>query len=345
MLSRKVLRMIDASLNRAMEGIRVVEDVVRFYVNDKKAASGLKCLRSDLRKGMMRAGLSATALLAARNTKSDVGVDLHSEGEASRANITQIVTSNFKRVEEALRVLEETAKLKNPGSAKAFKKLRYRAYDLEKQITPKVRKAEILDFDIYVVADPEQSLGRPLEKIVREAVSSGARIVQLRDKKHNPGLAKKIANICRKAGAFFIVNDRPDIAGKVNADGVHLGRDDASVSYARKIIGPDKVIGASASSLRESLDAQKRGADYLGVGPVFSTPVKGGEKPVGLEMMRKIMSRSRIPVVAIGGIDHSNAAKLKRIGVKRIAVIRAVLHKKNVGAAVRRMRKLMSVKP
>lgn len=342
-------RIIDANINRAMEGIRVIEDIVRFELDDKAITAALKNLRSDLKKTIGLMGISRSDLLRARESSKDVGAGMYSEGEAKRTDICEIVTSNFKRVEEALRVLEESAKLLNSACGKRFKALRYRIYDIEKELMVRGKGYGVwgnkLDFDLYVIVDPEFSKKRAPETIAKEAIKGGAKIIQLRDKMAPERKflleAKKIGKICRDSGVAFIVNDNVDAAKAADADGVHLGKDDVPISVARKMLGEDKIIGASASNLKEALDAQRAGADYIGFGPVFQTDVKGGAKPSGLKLLKKVAEAVKVPVVAIGGIGLSNIYNVRRTGVKRAAVIRAAGEAENVELMVRRLRKCL----
>jgi len=345
---KNLYRIIDANINRAMEGIRVIEDIVRFELDEKAITSTLKNLRSDLKKTIGLMGISRSDLLEARESSKDVGADMYSEGEAKRTDIGEIITSNFKRIEEALRILEESAKLLNSACGKKFKALRYRVYDLEKELMVKGIRYEVLgeklDFDLYVIVDPEFSSGRSPETIAKEAIKGGAKIIQLRDKKASKtGFlceAKKIAGICRRRAVTFIVNDHVDIAKAVDADGVHLGQDDVPISVARKILGEDKIIGVSASTLREAESGERAGADYIGFGPVFRTDIKA-KKPAGLSLLKKAAKAAKVPIVAIGGIDLSNIYNVRKTGVKRAAVIRAAGEAKDIRSMVRRLKRCL----
>jgi thiamine-phosphate pyrophosphorylase len=174
------------------------------------------------------------------------------------------------------------------------------------------------------------------------AIASGIRIVQLRDKKASKKQyskwANKISKMARRAGAVFIVNDYIDIAKRVGAEGVHLGQEDMPLTKARKILGEDKIIGVSTHSFEQALKAEKDGADYISVGPVFKTPSKPGVKPVSISLLQKVMKRVKIPVVAIGGINESNINEIERTGCRRAAVIRAALCAKDMPEAVKRLR-------
>lgn len=168
-------------------------------------------------------------------------------------------------------------------------------------------------------------------KIAREACRGGARIVQYRDKdstrKEILETAGKIREITKDFDSIFIVNDYIDIALICGADGVHLGQDDVSLEDARKITPDDFIIGVSTHSLKQAIEAEKAGADYIGIGPVFKTPTKEKYKPIGLSCVGEVLQSVNIPVVAIGGIDIEVVEELVKIGVRNVAMVRAFQEK------------------
>jgi thiamine-phosphate pyrophosphorylase len=192
---------------------------------------------------------------------------------------------------------------------------------------------------VYAIADG--SAGRPMEELVRAFVAGGAAVVQLRVKQPATGELLQLARAARKlcAGkALFFMNDRPDIARLARADGVHLGQDDLPLAEARKIVGPEMIIGISTHS-DEEIDAAQ-GADYIGFGPVFATSSKPGAPlppPQGIEGLERAVHRSRIPVVAIGGITAENADEVAATGARCAAAIAAVCKAPDPEAAVRSM--------
>lgn len=329
-----ISRIIDVNTNRAVEGLRVMEEVVRFVLEDKKLTHELKQLRSSLRK------ISGN-LIQQRKISSDVGRDLYTKSEAKRATILDIFTANAKRVQEALRVLEEFSKLIKPSAGKSIKGLRFKVYELEKTISLLITHYSLLDFNLYVVSDPMIDH----VKAAKAVAAGGGKIFQLRDKTASKKQMLKWAKKIRKIkGLTFIVNDYPDIAKIVNADGIHLGQEDLSkmsIKKARKILGPNKIIGLSTHSYSQALKAERLGADYISVGPIFKTPSKPKGQPVGLKLLRKVVEKVKVPVVAIGGIDQSKVKKVRGVGCERFAVIRAVLQKKNIKNAVKNLRKIV----
>jgi thiamine-phosphate pyrophosphorylase len=169
--------------------------------------------------------------------------------------------------------------------------------------------------------------GKCVLERVRASLEGGADIIQLRAKdgcaRDNLGLASKLARLARRYGVPFIVNDDLGLAIASGADGCHLGQGDIGITLARKLLGAGKIIGASCGSVAEATRAKAEGADYVGAGPVFKTPVKKGVAPKG-EAFLTAIKKTGIPFFAIGGIDASNIGRLRARGVRAAAVIRAV---------------------
>ena len=182
---------------------------------------------------------------------------------------------------------------------------------------------------LYVITGAEGAARRPLTETVRLAIEGGADAVQLRDKKapdpELTRLARELLKVTRPLGVPLIINDRVSVAKDSGADGVHLGQDDGTLADARRLLGADAIIGRSTHNPEQALAAQKEGFDYIGVGPVFSTPTKPAYAPVGLELVRFAAKNISIPFVAIGGIDPTNAAKVREAGARALAVVRAVV--------------------
>ncbi|MCL6517064.1 thiamine phosphate synthase [Alicyclobacillus sp.] len=191
---------------------------------------------------------------------------------------------------------------------------------------------------VYVVTD-ERPDGAALVPIVERAIAGGATAVQLRRKqelgRRFVELGRALRDLTRRAGVLFFINDRVDVAAIVDADGVHVGQDDISCRDARRILGEDRVIGVSAETVEEAVAAERDGADYIGVGAVYPTRSKPDAGFTGLDGLSTIVSRVRIPVVAIGGIDLENAAEPMRAGASGIAVVSAVMSATDPEAATR----------
>jgi thiamine-phosphate pyrophosphorylase len=163
-------------------------------------------------------------------------------------------------------------------------------------------------------------------EVVEAALRGGVDVVQLRVKDvpddELMDAARELRSLCSAHGALFVVNDSPELAVRAGADGVHVGQDDISVAEARRIVGPDRLVGLSTHSPEQI--AAAAGADYIGVGPVFATPTKPGRAAVGVELVREAARSARVPWFAIGGIDERNVGEVLADGATRIAVVRAI---------------------
>lgn len=205
----------------------------------------------------------------------------------------------------------------------------------------KITKEHML---LYAVTDSAWLSGRQLADVVREATDNGVTCVQLREKNMNKegiiALGKEILPICKQKNIPFIINDSPEIAKAVDADGVHVGQDDAEIEYARMILGSDKIIGTSAHNVEEAIKAQQAGADYIGVGAVFGSSTKTDAKKLDNNLLSKISQAVSIPVVAIGGINKDNISKLCGSSVDGVAVVSAIFANEDIGKATREMLEL-----
>ncbi len=201
----------------------------------------------------------------------------------------------------------------------------------------------VSDFHLYVLTDYSLSRGRSNMEVVKEAIAGGADAIQLRDKGYTAKRllqeALTLRDITREGGVPFIVNDRVDVALVVDADGVHIGQDDVPISWARRLLGKDKIIGMSTHSVEEAVQAEKDGADYVSIGSAFPTTTKSDARPLaGLEIITDIKKNVNVPVVAIGGIKAENAAQVGQAGADCIAVISAVVSAINIKEATAELR-------
>jgi thiamine-phosphate pyrophosphorylase len=192
---------------------------------------------------------------------------------------------------------------------------------------------------LYLVCD-----ARP-DEFLQAALRGGVDIVQLRmkeaaeDEVMSAGL--RYRELCSEQGALFILNDRPDLAARMDADGVHVGQDDASVTSARALVGPDRLVGLSTHTPAQVREAA--GVDYIGVGPVHATPTKPGRPAVGLELVRHAAEHATVPFFAIGGISALNVAAVVGAGAVRIAVVRALTEAEDPERAARTLRRALEV--
>lgn len=206
----------------------------------------------------------------------------------------------------------------------------------------KYTKQEILEsMCLYAVTDSMWLNGRTLPEVVGEALEGGATFMQIREKdlphEEFVKLAGEVKNVTDRYHVPYVVNDEVEIAKLINADGVHIGQSDEELTKAREILGPDKIIGVSAQTVEQALEAEKNGADYLGVGSVFSTSTKLDADDVSLETLRAICNAVSIPVVAIGGIHAGNILDLKGTGVDGIAVVSAIFAAEDIRAATKKL--------
>ena len=191
----------------------------------------------------------------------------------------------------------------------------------------------IIDYKLYLVTDRTNKTDKEFLNIIEEAIKGGVTVVQIREKDADTlefyNISKKVKEICSKYNVPLIINDRIDIALAIDADGVHIGQSDMPIKIARKLIGNDKILGISAHNLEEATDAEENGADYLGVGAIFSTSTKKDANDVSIDTLKEISSNVDIPTVAIGGINLDNVEKLKDTNISGISVVSAIMNAEN----------------
>jgi thiamine-phosphate pyrophosphorylase len=203
-----------------------------------------------------------------------------------------------------------------------------------------------VDYSLYVITDAQLSRGRSHRQVIQAAIRGGATMVQYREKNASTRKmideALELRDLCRAHGVPFIVNDRVDVTLAVGADGVHVGQDDMPASLARKLIGPDKILGVSAENVEQARAAIADGADYVGAGAIFATTTKAdANKPIEIPGLLKIARVCTIPVVGIGGINASNATSVIHSGAAGIAVISAIVSADDVEHAARELRNIV----
>ena len=200
---------------------------------------------------------------------------------------------------------------------------------------------------LYAVTDRSRLKNRSLTDAVEEAIKAGITFLQLREKNLDYDsflqLAKEIKKIADKYGIPYVINDNVDIAMACGADGVHVGQRDMEAKSVRKIIGPNKILGVSAQTVEQAINAEKNGADYIGVGSVFPTSTKLDAEAVSYETLKDICNAVSIPIVAIGGINKDNVMKLAGSGIDGIAVVSAIFAQSDITAAVKELRQLSSM--
>ncbi len=205
-----------------------------------------------------------------------------------------------------------------------------------------LNKEKVLEkVQLYAIADPGLCLNRDLIKLISLAIEGGAQMIQFRDKESSDKefleKAKEIQKITRKKKIPLIINDRVDVAKLIDAEGVHLGEDDLPIKEARKILGSERIIGASACDLKTAKLKERERADYIGLGPIFDTSSKDIAKPLGTEIIKEANEILHIPIFPIGGINLSNVDQIISTGVRRIAVISAIFMAEDVKKATKEL--------
>jgi thiamine-phosphate pyrophosphorylase len=321
------LRILDAAANRATEGLRVVEDYLRFALDDAHLTNLCKQLRHDLAEVLSR--LPVLKLHAARDTQADVGTVIGTDAESQRIDATAVVAAGFKRVEQALRSLEEYGKLIDADFPAAIEQLRYRTYTLERAVDLTRASAERLaEARLYVLIDGRSSLDE-FASLAQSLVGSGVDALQLRDKRLRDrelvGRARRLRELTRGTRTLAIINDRPDIARVADADGVHVGQEELSVKDARAVVGARSLVGVSTHSIEQARAAVTDGANYIGVGPTFRSSTKDFDSLAGVGLLRAVGAEIRLPAFAIGGITLENIGHVLSTGTSRVAVSAAIV--------------------
>jgi thiamine-phosphate pyrophosphorylase len=343
--------MIDANLNRSSEGLRVLEDVARFLLNDAELSQRLRSLRHDLARETKSL---CVRLLSHRNSEHDVGHPYFISPRERKLNmkttslqgLLDLVTANAKRVEESLRVVEELAKLPELSSmlnSASFEQSRFTLYTLERDLISRISRRDKIEriSGLYVILDRQFLAGRDELDIAIQIIEGGARVIQLRDKQSKKGemllVARKLKGLCSQAGVLFIINDYLDLAMAVDADGLHIGQDDLPLPVVHRELPIDKIVGCSATTVSQATKAQNEGVDYIAVGSIFPTTTKKEATVVGVNTLKEIKRTVSTPVVAIGGINQNNVGEVMAAGADAVAVISAVLGEKDVRRAVQEL--------
>jgi len=200
-----------------------------------------------------------------------------------------------------------------------------------------------MNYDLYIITDQRISHGKSHLEVAEAVLAGGATVIQFRDKEMEDSEAievcRKIYELTKKKGIPFIVNDRVEVARIVKADGVHLGQEDQSLDFARKILNQNQIIGISVETVEQAIEAEKEGADYLGVGPIYPTATKlDAGRALGVARLKEIKEAVSIPVIAIGGIDEDNLEEVLRAGADGVAVISAVVSAPDITQACRKLK-------
>ena len=332
-------RILDAAFNRLLEALRVIEDQLRFGHCRKQIAAYWQQLRRDA--GALRSLLEADAgeFSRYRDVEGDPLRGL--PGSGPHRGSGQILSANIGRAREASRSVEETIRSTFPSSTSEAESLRYRIYQLESITIGTLQRSPALeDRLLYLLVTEELCHGNILETAAA-AIDGGASIVQLREKTMEDekllALARQLRQITADRNALLIINDRVDIACLCQADGVHLGQQDLAPHEARRMLGPDALIGLSTHDSEQARSAEMAGADYIGVGPIFLTRTKRHREAVGTEYIQQSTEACGLPGFAIGHIDDETIDEVIEAGATRIAVCTGIIARPDPQLAARQL--------
>jgi len=325
-------RIMDANLNRCLEGLRVLEDLWRFKDGRQDLATEAKSIRHALSESM--SGLIAQMHLS-RNLDRDEGRMVEAKGEYHREDALDLQRRNASRVKESLRVLEEWSKLGNPGLSKEIESLRYRVYRLEESAQgwgPYPSRS------LYILIT--QSLCcLPPKEVLEICCSEGASVVQLREKEMEDGAflewileAKEIAD---RHGVPLVINDRIHLVALSGVAGVHLGQGDLKTKDGRRVLKSWQWLGRSTHQIAEARQAESEGADYIGVGPLFLTKTKVHREAVGVEYLAQVDRECKVPYVGIGSVNRDTLATILEVNPLGLAICTAVISAGDPGEELR----------
>ena len=317
-------RILDASANRACEGLRTMEELARFILDDATLTSELKHQRHELVSALQ--AISRDRRLTSRDTDADVGTSIQTEAEYERATLATIVAAAASRTQQSLRVLEEFCKTISPATSASIEQIRYRCYtvsaDLELRVGTRDRKTRLQRCQVYALIDAGES-EEDFRVRIESLCDGDVDVFQLRDRSIDDRTLIRRAQvghaITRRHDKLFIMNDRADLAVAADVDGVHVGQDELPVSVAREIVG-GKIIGVSTHNLDQARQAELDGADYIGCGPVFPSQTKNFDEYTGTEWLTEVAAQVDLPAFAIGGVDLQNIDEIVAAGIQRVAV-------------------------
>ena len=330
-------RVLDANGNRAAEGLRVLEDVARMLLADAALSARAKDLRHRL-----RAALPAP-LPADRDIAGDVGTTISHADEGQRGSLVDLIRANASRVAEALRAVEEFAKLAGQAAlAQLGEGIRYAGYDLERDLLACLPAHRLWQERLYVLVDTGCT-DDPVA--VAAAIAGEAGVIQLRAKGLSERAYRDLAARVQDAIAgrsLFVVNDHVAVARVLAADACHVGQDDLSVADVRQVVGAVCAIGMSTHTPQQVAAAQAAGADYIGIGPMFATGTKPHEPVRGPELLAAVGAAITVPSYAIGGIDQERLPELTPILPHGIAVAGTVCRAADPRAVCAQLREALA---
>lgn len=325
------LRIIDASANRAAEALRVLEDLARFALGRADLSEQFKRLRHEVRANATALAGAAGRLTPHRDVPGDVGTAIPPPAPPRRSGLAEVAELNAARASEALRTLEEVAKLRGTDGADHLQALRYRCYTSCAALLQALGTGRPAQWRLCVLITESLCAGRQWLRVAEDAARGGADCLQLREKDLPDASllsrATDFAALCRERTVACIINDRPDIALACGAQGVHLGQTDLPVRAVRTLAGRDLLVGVSTQDIHEARAAREAGADYCGVGPMYPTATKHKSFLAGPGYLREYLAEPGVrdvPHLAIGGISAANTRTLAEVGCRGVAVSSAV---------------------
>lgn len=328
------LRILDANANRAAEGLRVVEEYLRFELEDATLAAQAKNLRHRLTETLHHPAIRDRA--RCRDAAGDVGAEITTASESQRDNGRAIALASLGRLTQALRCLEEYSKLLDTSLAADFERLRYLVYDFDSAVQNVVEsQSRFVSAQLYVLVDAAEDEATFVRK-ARATIDGGADVLQLRDKAVGDRQLLERASLLRELTserALMIVNDRADLALACGADGLHVGQEELPARTARRLIGPAMLLGVSTHDLGQLETAVADGASYVGCGPTFPSTTKDFDAFPGVEFAKQATESTALPCFAIGGVTLERLDELLEAGVRRVAVSAAVWQADDPAAA------------
>jgi len=332
-------RLLSHASITARETLRVVQDYAELVLRDPRLATRLAADRETLLAALGRCGMEPLALVSNRS------VDGQLAANASARDTSDVAVANLARYQESLRSLEEYVRPADPSAAALFEGLRLASYaHVGENMMGDRRRAILAAARLYVLLDGQADAGK-LESLASSLVAAGVDVLQLRDKAlDDRALLERARALCRAARGtetLTIINDRPDLAVLAEADGVHVGQEELSVADARRVIGPDALVGVSTHSVVQAQQAERDEADYIGVGPTFSSDTKQFSAIAGIALLSEVAPVIRLPAFAIGGITSGNLSQVLSAGFCRVAVSGAVMKASDPAEAARRLLALL----
>ncbi len=317
---RAVQRILDANINRAAEGMRVLEDLARFLLDRKELCGAIKQCRHEIRS------ISQSDIAWSRDTSGDVGTTHTTPCEDTREHVSDIAAAAGNRCAEALRVIEELLKLDNKGSE--IESIRYRMYDHAAEVFMLLRVNQNKQWKCCFILTASSCV-LPWRDTLQQSIDAGCDCIQIREKTMATNAlidhTKEVVSIASGRDIAVIVNDRVDVAMIAGAAGVHLGSADTPVKEARQLCSNKLLIGATVHDLSDCTTAIQQGADYLGIGPMFTSTTKPEIQTAGPRLLKAVLNEyPSMSHLAIGGITSSNANDLFAIGCKGIAMCDAI---------------------